>query len=56
MSNTDTKMEDIVSLAKRRGFIFAGSDVYGGISGFYDYGPLGVALSATLQTCGGTCL
>lgn len=48
MSNTDTKMEDIVSLAKRRGFIFAGSDVYGGISGFYDYGPLGVALKRNI--------
>lgn len=41
-------MEDIVSLAKRRGFIFAGSDVYGGISGFYDYGPLGVALKRNI--------
>jgi glycyl-tRNA synthetase len=38
------KLENIVSLAKRRGFIFQGSEVYGGISGFYDYGPLGVAL------------
>ena len=38
------KLENIVSLAKRRGFIFQGSEVYGGISGFYDYGPLGVSL------------
>ena len=38
------KLENIVSLAKRRSFIFQGSEVYGGISGFYDYGPLGVAL------------
>lgn len=48
MSSTDTKMEDIVSLAKRRGFIFQGSDVYGGIAGFYDYGPLGVALKRNI--------
>ncbi len=48
MSNTDTKMEDIVSLAKRRGFIFQGSEVYGGIAGFYDYGPLGVALKRNI--------
>lgn len=46
--STDTKMEDIVSLAKRRGFIFQGSDVYGGIAGFYDYGPLGVALKRNI--------
>ena len=48
MSSTDTKMEDIVSLAKRRGFIFQGSDIYGGIAGFYDYGPLGVALKRNI--------
>jgi glycyl-tRNA synthetase len=40
----ETKLEDIVSLAKRRGFIFPGSDVYGGLSGTWDYGPLGVQL------------
>lgn len=48
MSDNQTKMEDIVSLAKRRGFIFQGSDVYGGIAGFYDYGPLGVALKRNI--------
>ena len=36
------KLEKIVSLCKRRGFIFPGSEIYGGISGIYDYGPLGV--------------
>lgn len=41
---SEVKMEDIVSLAKRRGFIYPGSDVYGGLSGTWDYGPLGVAL------------
>lgn len=44
----DTKLEDIVSLAKRRGFIFPGSDVYGGLSGTWDYGPLGVELKRNI--------
>jgi glycyl-tRNA synthetase len=37
-------MDQIVSLAKRRGFIFPGSEIYGGLQGTYDYGPLGVEL------------
>lgn len=37
-------LEEIVSLCKRRGFIFPGSEIYGGLSGTWDYGPLGVAL------------
>ena len=40
--NEHNLMEKIVSLAKRRGFIFPGSEIYGGLSGIYDYGPLGV--------------
>lgn len=40
----DNLMEKIVSLAKRRGFIFPGSEIYGGLSGFYDFGPLGAEL------------
>ena len=47
--NENTKMEDIVSLAKRRGFIYPGSDVYGGLSGTWDYGPLGVALKRNIM-------
>ena len=39
-----SKLEDIVSLCKRRGFIFPGSDVYGGFAGTWDFGPLGVEL------------
>lgn len=42
-------MENIVSLAKRRGFIYPGSDVYGGLSGTWDYGPLGVALKRNIM-------
>lgn len=42
-------MEDIVSLCKRRGFIYQGSDVYGGLSGTWDYGPLGVTLKRNIM-------
>lgn len=44
-----TKLEDIVSLCKRRGFIFPGSDIYGGMAGTWDYGPLGVKLKKNLM-------
>ena len=40
----EVKLEDIVSLCKRRGFVFQASEIYGGLAGFYDYGPLGVEL------------
>jgi len=42
-------MEKIVSLAKRRGFIFPGSEIYGGLAGTWDYGPLGVELKNNLK-------
>ena len=44
-----SKMEDIISLCKRRGFIYQGSDVYGGLSGTWDYGPLGVQLKRNIM-------
>lgn len=43
------KMEAIVSLAKRRGFIYQGSEIYGGLSGTWDFGPLGVALKRNVM-------
>ena len=43
-------MEDIVSLCKRRGFIFQGSEVYGGMAGTWDYGPLGVMLKRKIMS------
>lgn len=43
------KMEDIVSLCKRRGIIWQGSDVYGGMAGTWDFGPLGVALKKKIM-------
>jgi len=44
-----TDMETIVSLCKRRGFVFAGSEIYGGIGGFWDYGPLGIELRNNIK-------
>jgi glycyl-tRNA synthetase len=47
---TDTqRMEKIVSLCKRRGFIFQSSEIYGGLNGLWDYGPLGVELKRNLK-------
>lgn len=46
---SEVKLEDIVSLCKRRGFVFQGSEVYGGLSGTWDYGPLGVALKRNIM-------
>jgi glycyl-tRNA synthetase len=43
------RMEDLVSLCARRGFVFASSEIYGGINGFWDYGPLGVELKNNLK-------
>ena len=42
-------MDELVSLCKRRGFIFPGSEIYGGLQGTYDYGPLGVELKNNLK-------
>ena len=48
MKNEDL-MDKIVSLAKRRGFIWQGSEVYGGMRGTWDYGPLGLALKRKIM-------
>lgn len=45
----NAKMEDIISLCKRRGFIYQGSEIYGGLAGTWDYGPLGVALKNNIK-------
>src|SRR5260370_3383114 len=50
MSQPDSqRMEKIVSLCKRRGFIFQSSEIYGGLNGLWDYGPLGVELKRNLK-------
>lgn len=46
---SDVTMEKVVSLAKRRGFIFQGSEIYGGLAGTWDYGPYGVALKKNIE-------
>ena len=43
-------MDQLVSLCKRRGFIFQNADIYGGLQGVYDYGPLGVELKNNLKS------
>src|SRR6266700_1930726 len=42
-------LETLVSLCKRRGFIYPGSEIYGGLSGTWDYGPLGVELKKNIE-------
>lgn len=49
MSSSLTEMEKIISLAKRRGFVFPGSEIYGGLANTYDYGPLGVELLRNIK-------
>ena len=44
-----TTLDDVVSLCKRRGFIYPGSEMYGGITGFWDYGPMGTLLKQNLK-------
>lgn len=49
MSENTDLMQKIVSLAKRRGFVFQGSEIYGGLAGTYDYGPLGALLKNNVK-------
>ena len=46
---TPNRMDRIVALCKRRGFLFQGSEIYGGLNGFWDYGPLGVELKRNVK-------
>ncbi len=49
MTNNEKNMETIVSLAKARGFVYSGSEIYGGLSNSWDYGPLGVELKNNVK-------
>lgn len=49
MQKEEGVMEKITSLAKRRGFIYQGSEIYGGLAGTWDYGPLGLALKKNIE-------
>src|SRR6185436_18437495 len=48
-STADKTMEKLVSLAKRRGFVFQSSEIYGGLGSVWDYGPLGVELKKNIK-------
>jgi glycyl-tRNA synthetase len=49
MSSAKLDMEKLVALCRRRGFIFQSSEIYGGINGFWDYGPMGVELKKNIK-------
>lgn len=49
MKETDNLQQKIVSLCKRRGFVFPGSEIYGGLANTYDYGPLGTLMMRNIQ-------
>lgn len=49
MDNYENILDSVVSLTKRRGFVFQGSELYGGINGFWDYGPLGSLLKERIR-------
>lgn len=49
VQNGQNLMEKIISLCKRRGFVYQGSEIYGGLAGTWDYGPLGVALKKNIE-------
>jgi glycyl-tRNA synthetase len=47
----EATMDNLVALAKRRGFVFQSSEIYGGLNGFFDYGPLGAELKKNIRDC-----
>ena len=53
VKNTEKSMEKIVAFCKNRGFVFAGSEIYGGLANTWDYGPLGVEMKNNVKKHGG---
>ena len=49
MKNTEKSMDTLVNLCKNRGFVYAGSEIYGGLANTWDYGPLGVELKNNIK-------
>ena len=49
LTNTEKSMDKIVDLCKSRGFVYAGSEIYGGLANSWDYGPLGVELKNNIK-------
>lgn len=56
MKNTEKTMDQIVALCKSRGFVYPGSEIYGGLSNSWDYGPLGVEFKNNVKKPGGKSL
>ena len=52
MKNSEKTLDMIVNLCKNRGFVFAGSEIYGGLANSWDYGPLGVEFKTTSKRHG----
>ena len=46
---SEVTMQDLVALCKARGFVFPGSEIYGGLSNSWDYGPLGIELKNNIK-------
>ena len=53
LTNQEKSMDKIVDLCKSRGFVYAGSEIYGGLANTWDYGPLGVELKIISNGLGG---
>ena len=49
MINTEKTLDKLVALSKGRGFVYAGSEIYGGLANTWDYGPLGVELKENIK-------
>ena len=54
MLNTEKTMEKIVAFCKNRGFVYSGSEIYGGLANAWDYGPLGVEMKNNGCNCSPT--
>ena len=52
MNNSEKTMEKIIALCKDRGFVYPGSEIYGGLANTWDYGPLGVEFKTMLKPLG----
>ena len=53
MNNSEKTMEKIVALCKGRGFVYSGSEIYGGLANTWDYGPLGVEFKNNVKSARG---
>ena len=54
MDNSEKTLDQLVALCKGRGFVYPGSEIYGGLANTWDYGPLGVELKENIKKAGQT--